>query len=130
MLYLPVLYVLYLCYNILYCIQIGMQTAEGRAELQAEWESDAGCSRAMSTLFTLKERTPLLVVHSLLHLLGYDHETEDDWSAMTRREDEVIQQYYQHIQQQQQLQTEQPQVGNLGKEGECSDTTSAAAPIV
>ena len=53
-------------------------------------DADAGVSLAMSTRYTLEERLPLLLVHSMLHLLGYDHETEEDWRAMTQREEEVM----------------------------------------
>jgi hypothetical protein len=71
-----------------------MRTEAGRAELQAELASDAGCSRAMATIFTLQGRIPLLLIHSLLHLVGYDHETDEDWEKMTQKEDEIIRLYY------------------------------------
>jgi ssRNA-specific RNase YbeY (16S rRNA maturation enzyme) len=74
-----------------------MATEAGRAELEAELASDAGCSRAMATLFTLQERTPLLIIHSLLHLLGYDHETDADWEIMTRKEEEIIKLYHEKM---------------------------------
>jgi rRNA maturation RNase YbeY len=81
------------------------QSDEGKAEFAEEQASDAGCSRAMATMFTVQERIPLLLIHSLLHLLGYDHENERDWRQMTRREEEVMQMYYT----QQRLQSSQPQ---------------------
>lgn len=59
-------------------------------------KEDAGCSRAMATKFTVEERIPLLLIHSALHLLGYDHETDEDWEVMTRREDEVIKAFNDH----------------------------------
>ena len=34
-------------------------------------DEDAGVSKAMSTVFSLDERVPLLLVHGLLHLVGY-----------------------------------------------------------
>lgn len=58
-------------------------------------EEDRGVSQIMSTVFTLQDRLPLLMVHGLLHLIGYDHETDGDWEAMTRREEEIIQMWYQ-----------------------------------
>ncbi len=70
-----------------------MKTETGRAELQGTLAADAGCSRAMATIFTLEGRIPLLLLHSLLHLLGYDHETDADWEIMTRKEDEIIKTY-------------------------------------
>ena len=53
-------------------------------------ERDAGVSLAMASCFSLEERLPLLLVHSLLHLIGYDHETDQDWRLMTHREQEVL----------------------------------------
>jgi rRNA maturation RNase YbeY len=78
-------------------LQYALQDTEERAELIEELESDAGCSKAMAGLFTVQERTPLLLIHSLLHLIGYDHETDEDWAEMTAREEEVIKQYYAHL---------------------------------
>lgn len=48
----------------------------------------------MATKFTLEERIPLLMIHSLLHLLGYDHEVDSDWLLMTSKEDEVTKLFY------------------------------------
>jgi len=55
---------------------------------------DAGVSLAMSKLFTVEERLPLLLLHGILHLLGHDHETDEDWQLMTSREDYVMEQFY------------------------------------
>ena len=59
-----------------------------------EEEEDAGVSLAMSKLFTVEERIPLLLIHGILHLLGHDHETEEDWQLMTTRENYVMEQFY------------------------------------
>lgn len=59
-----------------------------------EEEEDAGVSLAMSKLFTVEERLPLLLIHGILHLLGHDHETEEDWQLMTTRENYVMEQFY------------------------------------
>lgn len=63
----------------------------------AEWEDgaldmtgDRGVSRVLATCFDTHARYRLLVVHSLVHLLGYDHETNDEWIEMTQKEDEVL----------------------------------------
>lgn len=32
----------------------------------------------------------MLLVHGLIHLLGYDHETEEDYEAMVAVEEEVL----------------------------------------
>jgi len=52
----------------------------------------------MAEVFTLEERIPLLLIHSILHLLGYDHETDADWEVMTARETEVMEKYYEAVQ--------------------------------
>lgn len=51
----------------------------------------------MAEVFTLEERIPLLLIHSILHLLGYDHETDADWELMTARETEVMEKYYEAL---------------------------------
>ena len=55
-----------------------------------ELSSDAGVSKAMSTVFDVDERISLILVHGMLHLLGYDHECQTDWELMTKKEKEVI----------------------------------------
>ena len=60
---------------------------ESRTLINSE---DRGVSLAMSTTFSLEERISLLLVHSMVHLLGYDHETVKDWKIMTKKEDEVL----------------------------------------
>ena len=37
-----------------------------------------------------KREVPYLVVHSILHLLGYDHMEEDDKAIMRKREEELL----------------------------------------
>ena len=55
-------------------------------------EGEGGVFRAMAGRFTVAERLPLLLVHGCIHLLGYDHETDADWKAMTAKEDRVMEQ--------------------------------------
>lgn len=77
--------------------QEAMKTPEGKAEIEEEWASDAGVNRAMARVYTVEERVPLLLIHSMLHLLGYDHETDEEWEEMTKREEEVMQLFYKQI---------------------------------
>lgn len=42
---------------------------------------------------TVEEELNLLLVHGILHLLGYDHETEDDARAMQERQEALLSAY-------------------------------------
>lgn len=46
--------------------------------------------QAKEHLITLDDEMALLVVHGVLHLLGFDHEESDDAEAMERRERELM----------------------------------------
>jgi probable rRNA maturation factor len=51
---------------------------------------DGGVSKAMATVFSVQHRLPFLLTHGMVHLMGYDHEHEEEWVRMTRKEDEVL----------------------------------------
>ncbi len=38
----------------------------------------------------LDERMRVLLVHGIVHLLGYDHETDEEWSVMQKKEQELL----------------------------------------
>jgi probable rRNA maturation factor len=57
-------------------------------------DEDAGVSKAMAREFDLDRRIDLLLVHSMVHLLGYDHESPEDWVEMTAKEEEVLEALY------------------------------------
>uniref|UniRef100_A0A7S0QYM9 Uncharacterized protein n=1 Tax=Pyramimonas obovata TaxID=1411642 RepID=A0A7S0QYM9_9CHLO len=38
----------------------------------------------------MEQHTPLLIAHGLCHLLGYDHETDEEHMVMQAKEDEVL----------------------------------------
>ncbi|MBE0477218.1 MAG: rRNA maturation RNase YbeY [Coriobacteriia bacterium] len=42
---------------------------------------------------TVEAELNLLLVHGVLHLLGYDHETDEDAAAMQAREETLLQSY-------------------------------------
>lgn len=46
----------------------------------------------MSSMYTVNERIPLLIIHGLVHCIGYDHECMEDWKEMTSKEQEIINQ--------------------------------------
>eukprot|EP00953_Heterococcus_sp_UTEX-ZZ885_P009652 5670-Heterococcus_DN1.PRE.1 len=53
-------------------------------------EEERGVSGAMAKCFSLQDRLSLLCVHGLLHLLGYDHETDEDYEEMVSKEEVVL----------------------------------------
>jgi rRNA maturation RNase YbeY len=57
------------------------------------WWEERGASGAMSRLFGVQARLPYLAIHGVLHLLGYDHETEADYTRMVAQEERVIAQF-------------------------------------
>ena len=56
-------------------------------------EEDRGVSKVMATQFQMQDRIAPLLIHSLLHLLGHDHEEDDEYLRMVQREEEVWAQY-------------------------------------
>ncbi|KAG9416189.1 hypothetical protein AC1031_000588 [Aphanomyces cochlioides] len=46
---------------------------------------------------TLDERMPILVAHGLVHLMGYDHETDEDFAVMSEVEDALLENYVRHL---------------------------------
>jgi probable rRNA maturation factor len=55
-----------------------------------EEEDERGVSGAMATVYDPEERINMLLVHGMLHLVGYDHEYEDDYELMVSREEEIL----------------------------------------
>jgi len=53
-------------------------------------ETERGVSGAMSTIYDAEDRIQLLLVHGVLHLLGHDHETDDDFERMVSEEERLI----------------------------------------
>lgn len=54
-------------------------------------DEDRGISGIMATMPTVEERIPALLVHGMLHLVGYDHIEDDDYELMVKKEEEVWQ---------------------------------------
>ncbi len=53
-------------------------------------DDDRGVSGAMSTIYDPEERISMLLVHGMLHLVGYDHIEDDDYEAMVAKEEEIL----------------------------------------
>ncbi|KAG7385483.1 hypothetical protein PHYPSEUDO_001433 [Phytophthora pseudosyringae] len=46
---------------------------------------------------TLEERLPVLMAHGLCHLMGYDHERDDDYERMQKVENSILSRYPQFL---------------------------------
>jgi probable rRNA maturation factor len=58
---------------------------------EEEYEPDRGVSLAMSKTYDPERRLHQLLVHGMLHLVGYDHEEDDEYIEMVEREEEILQ---------------------------------------
>mmetsp|Transcript_13763 Transcript_13763/g.19724 ORF Transcript_13763/g.19724 Transcript_13763/m.19724 type:complete len:298 (+) Transcript_13763:96-989(+) len=62
----------------------------GTGEQENILDDDRGVSLAMSTEFDPEVRIHMLLVHGMLHLVGYDHIEDDDYEIMVAKEEEVL----------------------------------------
>eukprot|EP00535_Pseudo-nitzschia_heimii_P001307 CAMPEP_0197179104 /NCGR_PEP_ID=MMETSP1423-20130617/4166_1 /TAXON_ID=476441 /ORGANISM="Pseudo-nitzschia heimii, Strain UNC1101" /LENGTH=297 /DNA_ID=CAMNT_0042628967 /DNA_START=214 /DNA_END=1107 /DNA_ORIENTATION=+ len=53
-------------------------------------ENDRGVSGAMAWVQNPEKRIRMLLVHGMLHLVGYDHIEDDDYIEMVEREEEIL----------------------------------------
>lgn len=53
-------------------------------------DDDRGVSGAMEFIYDPEKRMQLLMVHGMLHLVGYDHIEDEDYELMVNREEEVM----------------------------------------
>ena len=59
-------------------------------EIEVEEYDDRGVAPQMSHIYDPEIRIHMLLVHGMLHLVGYDHIEDDDYELMVVREDEVL----------------------------------------
>lgn len=59
-----------------------------------EDEREGGVSGAMSIVFDPEDRVNMLLIHGMLHLVGYDHESDDDYYNMIAAEEELLQELF------------------------------------
>jgi len=59
-------------------------------EVEVDEYDDRGVAPAMQYIYNPEIRIHMLIVHGMLHLVGYDHITDDDYELMVVREDEVL----------------------------------------
>jgi ssRNA-specific RNase YbeY (16S rRNA maturation enzyme) len=68
-----------------------MEYNEGNGEIDSIGKEDErGVSGAMSHVYDAEDRINMLLVHGMLHLVGYDHESDDEFEEMVQREEEVL----------------------------------------
>lgn len=53
-------------------------------------DDDRGVSEAISRITTPEKRIRMLLVHGILHLVGYDHINDDDFEVMATKEEEIL----------------------------------------
>lgn len=59
-------------------------------EVEVDEYDDRGVAPAMQDIYDPEIRIHMLIVHGMLHLVGYDHIEEEDYELMVVREDEVL----------------------------------------
>jgi ssRNA-specific RNase YbeY (16S rRNA maturation enzyme) len=59
-------------------------------EVEVDEYDDRGVAPAMQYIYDPEIRIHMLIVHGMLHLVGYDHIEDDDYELMVVREDEVL----------------------------------------
>ena len=59
-------------------------------EVEVDEYDDRGVAPAMQYIYNPEIRIHMLIVHGMLHLVGYDHITDEDYELMVVREDEVL----------------------------------------
>mmetsp|Transcript_27329 Transcript_27329/g.31192 ORF Transcript_27329/g.31192 Transcript_27329/m.31192 type:complete len:225 (+) Transcript_27329:35-709(+) len=59
-------------------------------EWEYEEEDGGGVSGAMAEVFDPEKRLHMLLVHGMLHLVGYDHIDDKDFSLMVAKEEELL----------------------------------------
>ncbi len=55
-----------------------------------EEEDERGVSGAMARIYDAEERIHMLLIHGMLHLVGYDHEDDEDYELMVAKEEAIL----------------------------------------
>ena len=58
-------------------------------EVEDEWD-DRGIAPALLSTYDPEIRIHMLIVHGMLHLVGYDHIEDEEYELMVEKEDEVL----------------------------------------
>lgn len=54
------------------------------------YDDDRGVSGAMANIYDAETRIHMLMIHGMLHLVGYDHIEDDDYELMVAKEEEIL----------------------------------------
>lgn len=65
--------------------------------LSIKLADERGVSAAMAKEYNIERRISLLLIHGMLHLLGYDHIDDEDYLIMAKREEEVMEEWKRRI---------------------------------
>jgi probable rRNA maturation factor len=55
-----------------------------------EEDDERGVSGAMATVYDPEQRIHMLLVHGMLHLVGHDHEEDDEYELMVSEEEKIL----------------------------------------
>ena len=66
------------------------ETSEEESDSDDVYDDDRGVSGAMAQVYDPEKRIHMLLVHGMLHLVGYDHIEDDDYELMVAREEEIL----------------------------------------
>jgi probable rRNA maturation factor len=70
---------------------VEQDSEEEEEEEEEVWvDDDRGVSGAMSKVFDPELRINMLLIHGMLHLVGYDHEDDEDYEIMVKKEEEIL----------------------------------------
>eukprot|EP00980_Cylindrotheca_fusiformis_P015458 scaffold4347_cov117-Cylindrotheca_fusiformis.AAC.2 len=62
---------------------------EDKEDLESD-DDERGVSGAMADVTDPEKRINMLLVHGMLHLVGYDHEEDDEYEEMVEREEHIL----------------------------------------
>mmetsp|Transcript_5911 Transcript_5911/g.8938 ORF Transcript_5911/g.8938 Transcript_5911/m.8938 type:complete len:225 (+) Transcript_5911:104-778(+) len=65
---------------------------EDMEDLSDEDEIERGVSGAMASIEDPVTRIHMLLIHGMLHLVGHDHEEDDEYEEMVEKEEEILRQ--------------------------------------
>ena len=63
---------------------------EDLKDSQDEDDNERGVSGAMADVDNPEKRIHMLLIHGMLHLVGYDHEEDEEFEEMVEREEELL----------------------------------------